>query len=163
MPRNGDQKALDWINYKATVLAFRKASFEEFDEIYAQAFVSQSVSGSEQVARMPSPAPLSGPLVVAEALSERKGSDNLTKIKELSKKDKHLLKLRDEHGEPRGFHNDNVSAHSNLAVSSTYSEEPTVTTSSNYVFQKRTPDVSAKPDNESKQEGARNDGTLARE
>ncbi|KAK9102552.1 hypothetical protein Sjap_019806 [Stephania japonica] len=164
MPRNGDQKALEWINYRATVLAFRKASFEEFDETYAQAFGVQSahpspesVNGSDQGARVPSRAPLSGPLVVAEAFGERKGSGRLPKMKEHSRKDKYLFKRRDEPAEPRDFHN--VPAQTNLAVSSAYSEGSTVTISSDYVFQKRTPDVSAKPNNESNQEGSGNDGT----
>ncbi|KAK9149051.1 hypothetical protein Scep_007808 [Stephania cephalantha] len=164
IPRNGDHKALDWISYRATILAFRKASFEEFDETYAQAFgvqparpSTESVNGSNQGARMPSRAPLSGPLVVAEALGKSKGFGRLTKIKEQSRKDKYLFKRRDEPDEPRDFHN--VPAQTNLVVSSAYGEGPTITTSSDYVFQKRTPDVSVKPDNESKQEGPGNDGT----
>ena len=41
-PCVGDEKNLSFVKNKATVCAFRKAVFEEFDETYAQAFGVQS-------------------------------------------------------------------------------------------------------------------------
>lgn len=37
-PRDSDQKSISWIKSKATVYAYRRAIYEEFDETYAQAF-----------------------------------------------------------------------------------------------------------------------------
>ncbi|KAK9292651.1 hypothetical protein L1049_020628 [Liquidambar formosana] len=47
-PRDSDQKSIDWVKNKATVFAYRKAVFEEFDETYAQAFGMQPVRPSHE-------------------------------------------------------------------------------------------------------------------
>ena len=46
-----------------------------------------------------SPAPLSGPLVIAETLGVPKSSKTPTKVKDSKKQDKYLLKRRDEAGD----------------------------------------------------------------
>ncbi|KAK4538958.1 hypothetical protein RGQ29_032105 [Quercus rubra] len=84
MPRGGETKNISFVKNKATVFALRKALFEEFDETYAQAF------------GVPAGAPLSGPLVIAEALGGGKSSAKAMKIKDQSKKDRYLFKRRDE-------------------------------------------------------------------
>lgn len=73
-----------------------------------------------------SPAPLSGPLVMAEALGGGKNSAKSAKVKDNSKKDRYLFKRRDE---PRNV------------VQLDYKEE-TPDAAGRYVFQKRTPAAS---------------------
>ncbi|KDO56246.1 hypothetical protein CISIN_1g001012mg [Citrus sinensis] len=102
-PRFCDQTSIDFIKNKATVSAFRKAVFEEFDETYAQAFGVQPTRPSHdranvlaQSAKQPTKAPLSGPLVIAETLGGAKSSKKSMKVKDQSKKDRYLFKRRDE-------------------------------------------------------------------
>ncbi|XP_006286941.2 uncharacterized protein LOC17884584 [Capsella rubella] len=102
-PREFDSDGLKFMKKKAAVCAFRKSVFEEFDETYAQAFgtksVRTSVSMHEPHNRAPPRAPLSGPLVIAETLGDLKSSKKPTKVKDSKKKDKYLLKRRDEAGD----------------------------------------------------------------
>ncbi|XP_068659096.1 PWWP domain-containing protein 1-like [Aristolochia californica] len=101
-PRNTEERSIDWIKNMARLCAYRKAVFEEFDETYAQAFGMEpvrpprnSLGVLEHPVKAPTRAPLSGPLVIAEALNERRNSLKPAKVKDSSKKDKYLLKRRD--------------------------------------------------------------------
>ncbi|GFY94872.1 Tudor/PWWP/MBT superfamily protein [Actinidia rufa] len=97
MPR-GDW-SIDFISNKATVLAYRKAVFEEFDVTYAQAFGQEPVRPTREsilAAAQPVRAPLSGPLVIAETLSKRKSSTKPQKAKKPENKNRYLFKWRDE-------------------------------------------------------------------
>nr|XP_016435388.1 PREDICTED: uncharacterized protein LOC107761656 [Nicotiana tabacum] len=94
---------LNFVKKKATVLAYRKAVFEEFDPTYAEAFgVIPSKQAQEAVAqpfRQPSSrAPLSGRLVQAETLGKGKSSAKSNKMKDQVEKDRYLFKRRDEPG-----------------------------------------------------------------
>uniref|UniRef100_A0A1D1Y0I8 DNA mismatch repair protein Msh6 n=1 Tax=Anthurium amnicola TaxID=1678845 RepID=A0A1D1Y0I8_9ARAE len=105
-PKYPEQGSIDWIMKMATLLSLRKAMFEEFDVTYAEAFGVQPVLPSrapqrtlDQPERVPSrAAPLSGPLVIAEALGERRGSSKaVVRAKDASaKKNKYLFKRREE-------------------------------------------------------------------
>ncbi|XP_058083168.1 PWWP domain-containing protein 1-like [Magnolia sinica] len=103
-PRDREEHlSIDWIHSVATVLAYRKAVFEEFDETYAQAFGMQpvrptrnSLEALEQLDKALPRAPLSGPLVIAENLGERKTIKSLK-----PKKDKYLFKRREEPNDQR--------------------------------------------------------------
>ena len=75
------------------------------------------------------PAPLSGPLVMAETLGDEKNSTESVKVQDKVKKDKFLFKRRDE---PTNF----------LQLAS---REETPDAAGHYVFQKRAPDVSVAP------------------
>ncbi|GFY90591.1 Tudor/PWWP/MBT superfamily protein [Actinidia rufa] len=91
--------SIDFIKNKATVLAYRKAVFEEFDVTYAQAFGQQPVRPTREsilAAAQPVRAPLSGPLVIAETLGKRKSSTKPKKAKEQENEDRYLFKRRDE-------------------------------------------------------------------
>ncbi|XP_058078068.1 PWWP domain-containing protein 1-like isoform X2 [Magnolia sinica] len=108
MPRSNEPRSFDWIKNLASVIAYRKAVFEEFDETYAQAFGVEPIRPSrnamwvlEQPDRVPPRAPLSGPLVIAESTGGGKSSSKSVRAKDLSKKDKHLFKRRDESNEQR--------------------------------------------------------------
>ncbi|KAG7552091.1 PWWP domain [Arabidopsis thaliana x Arabidopsis arenosa] len=102
-PQECDPDSLKFMKKKAVVFSFRKAVFEEFDETYAQAFGTKSarssVSSHESHNRAPPRAPLSGPLVIAETLGDLKSSKKPKKVKDSKKKDKYLLKGRDEAGD----------------------------------------------------------------
>ncbi|KAK6159889.1 hypothetical protein DH2020_003270 [Rehmannia glutinosa] len=136
-PSNDQHWTIDFIKNKATVLAYRKALFEEFDETYAQAFGTVPVRPprpTAPVAVNPSKgyasfekfqniellhaefcgaiyydihivnslltdaahSPLSGRLVIAEALGKGKISVKPAKTKEQVEKDKYLFKRREE-------------------------------------------------------------------
>ncbi|KAI4301775.1 hypothetical protein L6164_035022 [Bauhinia variegata] len=125
-PNGGEQKSMSFIKNKATVFAYRRAVFEQYDETYAQAFGVPSLSLSHsqvnplnQPLRQPPMAPLSGPLVIAEALG---GGKNSMKVK----KDRYLFKRRDETGN---------------SVQSAYKEEAS-DAAGRYLLQKRAPTVS---------------------
>ncbi|CAA3027791.1 Hypothetical predicted protein [Olea europaea subsp. europaea] len=89
---------LDFIKNKATVLGFRKALFEEYDETYAQAFGTEFVRPARPT-KPPvmdsSKDPLSGRLVIAEALGKEKSSAKPVRIKDQIEKEKYLFKRRD--------------------------------------------------------------------
>ncbi|KAB5529283.1 hypothetical protein DKX38_019364 [Salix brachista] len=151
-PNASDQDSFEFIKNRARTFAFRKAVFEEFDETYAQAFAVQSSRPSNdtakvpnQLAKEPTRAPLSGPLVTAEAPGGEKSSKNPIKVKDHFKKDKYLLKRRDEPSELRAFEIDQRQASSSsLAV---YPEVgSSAVESGDFVLQKRdsTPHISAK-------------------
>ncbi|KAM7469665.1 hypothetical protein LguiA_007848 [Lonicera macranthoides] len=101
-PTSNEHANINFIKNKATALAYRKAVFEEFDETYAQAFGHQPVRPREptqdmaQQLKVASRAPLSGPMVIAEALGKGKSSSKSNKAKDQSKKDRYLFKRRDE-------------------------------------------------------------------
>ncbi|KAI3448599.1 hypothetical protein Pfo_005264 [Paulownia fortunei] len=98
-PKTDQHWTINFIKNKATVLACRKALYEEFDETYAQAFGTVPVRPPRPTAPMavdPSKAPLSGRLVIAEALGKGKLSIKPTKPKDQVEKDKYLFKRRDE-------------------------------------------------------------------
>ncbi|XP_043720327.1 uncharacterized protein LOC122667910 [Telopea speciosissima] len=109
-PRSDEHKGIDRIKDNATILAYRKAVFEEYDETYAQAFGVQTTRSRDsmgvlyQPEKIPSRAPLSGPLVIAEALGERKSSTKPIKVKDQSKKDKYLLKRREGPNDLKSHH-----------------------------------------------------------
>ncbi|KAK6915591.1 PWWP domain [Dillenia turbinata] len=179
MPKGGDPSNIERIKNRATVLAYRKAVFEEYDETYAQAFGMQLVCPSrESAVGMPardmdkyalpssaghvdcllvsigvhtvyicdvegsnyfvlSSAPLSGPLVMAEALGGRKGSIKPMKSKEPSGKDKYLFKRREEASNSRSLQNSE--GRSSPLSASTYVERP-FARAGDYIFQRRDPE-----------------------
>lgn len=102
--RGNHDGSIEWIQTMAKLLAYRKAVFEEFDETYAQAFGVDPVRPSlnnmvafDQTDRFaPRGTPLSGPLVVAEALGEqrRTARQASNKTANSGKKNKYLLKRR---------------------------------------------------------------------
>ncbi|KAJ8623179.1 hypothetical protein MRB53_031708 [Persea americana] len=149
MPFEGDHKSIDWIKNMAMLLAYRKAVFEEFDETYAQAFGMEPVRPSrdafgvlEQPDRAPPRAPLSGPLVIAEALGERKNSGKPLKVKGLLKKDKYLFKRRDELNEKSAAKQEYYHAsqpQANVVPSLAFKEASGNFPSGDYVLQKRAP------------------------
>ncbi|KAL7003082.1 DNA (cytosine-5-)-methyltransferase [Sarracenia purpurea var. burkii] len=138
--------SIEFIKNKSTILAYRRAVFEEFDETYAQAFGQQPVRPSREsrvAMAQPMRGPLSGPLVVAEVLGKRKNSTKANKAKGLSDKDGYLFKRRDEGSESRirqigqgtsSMQPDSVEGSTGLAAG-------------NYVLQKRAPEVSLKQQN----------------
>ncbi|KAL3538127.1 hypothetical protein ACH5RR_001493 [Cinchona calisaya] len=101
-PMSDEFGGIDFIKNRATISAFRKAVFEEFDETYAQAFGAQPVRPSARTVPLePSRVPLSGRLVIAEALGKGKTSSKLNKLKDQLEKDKYLFKRRDEPNESK--------------------------------------------------------------
>lgn len=81
------------------------------------------------------PAPLSGPLVMADTLGGRKSSTKASKTKELSKKERYLFKRRDEAGDLRTTKTTQGHASSSLSVAD--EDGPSDTTAATFVFQKR--------------------------
>ncbi|XP_027931996.1 uncharacterized protein LOC114187821 [Vigna unguiculata] len=137
-PHDGGRGGIGFTNNKATLSAYRKAVFEQFDETYAQAFGVQPVRATHPrispldqsgTVRHTPRAPLSGPLVIAEALGGGKSSTKSLKVKEASKKDRYLLKRRDD---------------PNNSVQLAY-EEYNSDAANSYVFQKRAPPVPVTP------------------
>ncbi|EPS73769.1 hypothetical protein M569_00988, partial [Genlisea aurea] len=95
----GSHLTIDFIKNKATVLAYRKARYEEFDDTYAQAFGTVPDRPSRPTAPLsmdPSGASLSGRLVIAEALGKRKHPLQHNQTEDQTEKDKYLFKKRDE-------------------------------------------------------------------
>ncbi|KAK2640349.1 hypothetical protein Ddye_028144 [Dipteronia dyeriana] len=143
-PKGCEQKSIDFVKNKATVLAFRKAVFEEFDETYAEAFGVQPSRSShgranalERSAKQPPRAPLSGPLVIAEPLGGGRSSKKSMKVKDHSKKDRYLFKRRDESGDSRTLPTSQAQAGS-LAPSAII-EGSSAFAAGDYVLQKRAP------------------------
>ncbi|XP_006855519.2 uncharacterized protein LOC18445318 isoform X1 [Amborella trichopoda] len=145
MPRSSEHKTLEGIKNMTTVLAYRKAVFEEFDDTYAQAFGMQPVRPSatdpSKHAEIAPRAPLSGPLVIAEALGEKKSSSKLAKSKDLLKKDKYLFKRRDEPNEhPSITSKESQARQAKLEHAFDFEEDESYApAASNYIFQKRNP------------------------
>ncbi|KAF8401506.1 hypothetical protein HHK36_012446 [Tetracentron sinense] len=165
MPRNSVEQSIDWIKNMDTVLAYRKAVFEEFDETYAQAFGMQPLRPSrdskgllDQPPKIPPRAPLSGPLVIAEALGKKKSSTKPVKVKDQAKKDKYLFKRRDGPNDLTAHHISQGQA--NFSAPSTYKEGAAVLAAGDNVFQKRDPAVSMKPEVTEKHGGS---GAVGRE
>ncbi|KAG6773189.1 hypothetical protein POTOM_020450 [Populus tomentosa] len=143
-PHGCDQDGLDFIKNKARVSAFRKAVFEEFDETYAQAFgvhnsrpLNDTAKVSNQLAKEPTRAPLSGPLVIAEALGGEKSSKKPIKVKEHSKRDKYLLQRRDEPNDPGTF--EIVQRQASSSSPAIHVEGSSAAEAGDYVLQKRAP------------------------
>nr|KYP71216.1 Putative oxidoreductase GLYR1 [Cajanus cajan] len=133
-PHDSGHGSIEFSNNKATLSAYRKAVFEQFDETYAQAFGVQPMRpthpqskplGQPGNVRHPTRAPLSGPLVTSEAWGGGKSTTKSVKVKESLKKDKYLLKRRDD---------------PNNSVQLAYNEEKS-DAAARYVFQKRAPAV----------------------
>ncbi|KAE8668478.1 autophagy-related protein 18a-like [Hibiscus syriacus] len=127
-----DQHSIEALRNKATVSSFRKAVFEEYDETYAQAFGAHPSRPSHQAVNAPARsskeaprAPLSGPMVIAEALGGGKSSIKPIKVKDHSKKDRYLFKRRDEAA--------------SSTMHSTYREGSPTFLAGDYVLQKRAP------------------------
>ncbi|CAL5339575.1 unnamed protein product [Camellia sinensis] len=102
MPTSDECSGLDFIMNKTVALAYRKAVFEEFDETYAQAFGAQPVRPCREPMKAVAQtvrAPLSGPMVFAEALGKKKNTSKPNKAKDQPTKDKYLFKQRDESNE----------------------------------------------------------------
>ncbi|KAL7259529.1 hypothetical protein ACSBR1_005425 [Camellia fascicularis] len=102
MPTSDECSGLDFIMNKTVALAYRKAVFEEFDETYAQAFGAQPVRPCREPMKAVAQtvrAPLSGPMVFAEALGKKKNTSTPNKAKDQPTKDKYLFKRRDESNE----------------------------------------------------------------
>ncbi|MBA0864984.1 hypothetical protein Goshw_007890 [Gossypium schwendimanii] len=127
-----DQQSIEFLKNKATVCSFRKAVFEEYDETYAQAFgvrpsrpSNSAVDAPTRPSKEAPRAPLSGPLVIAEALGGGKSSKKPVKAKDHSKKDRYLFKRRDEAASP--------------TMPSTFREGSPTFVAGDYVLQKRAP------------------------
>ncbi|KAF8018092.1 hypothetical protein BT93_H3101 [Corymbia citriodora subsp. variegata] len=143
MPQSSDEKSLEFVKNKAIVFAYRKAVFEEYDETYAQAFGVQAVRPSHnpvdataQPVKEPPRAPLSGPLVIAEALGSKRTSTKPMKVKDPSKKDKYLFKRRDDSGsQPTS------PVLANSSVPATYVDGSSVAATGGYILQKRAPSI----------------------
>lgn len=81
------------------------------------------------------PAPLSGPLVMAETLGGRKSSTKATKTKNQSNKDRYLFKRRDETSDIKATKT--ILGHACSSLSSAYEDGASDTAAASYVFQKR--------------------------
>ncbi|XP_051130723.1 PWWP domain-containing protein 1-like [Andrographis paniculata] len=107
-PMNHQFLEINFIKNKATALACRRARYEEFDETYDQAFGSALVrppGRTVPTAADPSKAPLSGPLVIAEALGQGKLAAKPAKTKGQVETEKYLIKRR---GEPMQMKRDSA-------------------------------------------------------
>ncbi|OMP09361.1 Tudor/PWWP/MBT superfamily protein [Corchorus olitorius] len=143
-PGDCDQKTIEFFKNKATVSSLRKAVFEEFDETYAQAFGVQPsrrsdapVDKSNHPVKQPPRAPLSGPLVIAEALGGGKSSKKNTKVKDNLKKDRYLFKRRDEASD---LQTPEISqGQSSSLTQLAYREGSPTFLAGDYVLQKRSP------------------------
>ncbi|XP_038889423.1 uncharacterized protein LOC120079334 [Benincasa hispida] len=144
-PRGGDHRSINFLNNKATVFAYRRSVYEEFDETYAQAFGVPSGPGrpprnsvaSLDQHRQPARAPLSGPLVIAEALGGGKSAIKPMKLKDQSKKDRYLLKRRDEPSNLKDFGANQEQATSTVPLS-IVAESAETGGAGDYVLLKRT-------------------------
>lgn len=67
-PLRGDHKSLDFIKNKATLFAYRKAVFEEYDETYAQAFGAPGRSSRNAVSVSDQPVKPRGILMLSTCL-----------------------------------------------------------------------------------------------
>ncbi|KAK3023478.1 hypothetical protein RJ639_044858 [Escallonia herrerae] len=133
-PTSVEHEGIHFIKNRATVLAYRKAVFEEFDETYAQAFGHQPVRPArptQDTIQQPSRAPLSGPLVIAEALGKGKSSAKSTKVKDQPKKEKYLFKRRENTNSPKEA----------SSAQPVFVEDSSAIADGNFVLQKRTPAV----------------------
>ncbi|XVF37263.1 hypothetical protein REPUB_Repub19eG0131200 [Reevesia pubescens] len=135
-----DQQSIEFSKKKATVISFRKAVFEEFDETYAQAFGVRPERASpgdisNQPVRQTRRAPLSGPLVIAEALGGGKSSKMPMKVKDQSNKDKYLLKRTDEASHLQAPPQTSP-AQASSSMQSTYKEGLPTFVAGDYVLQK---------------------------
>jgi DNA (cytosine-5)-methyltransferase 3A len=84
---------------------------------------------------LPSPAPLSGPLVIAEALGGEKSAAKPMKIKDHSKKDRYLFKRREE---PINSKTHQISSgQASSSAPSVYMDGSVTTAAGDYVMQKR--------------------------
>ncbi|XP_043708414.1 uncharacterized protein LOC122657691 isoform X2 [Telopea speciosissima] len=142
MPRSSEPKGIDWVKDKATVLAYRKAVYEEYDDTYAQAFGVQPTRPSRdsmgvlvQPEKFPFRAPLSGPLVYAESLGEKKSSTKPMKGKDQSKKDKYLLKRREGPNDVKAHHISEGCV--SISVPSSFKEAEPSLAAGDYLLQKR--------------------------
>ncbi|XWS21855.1 hypothetical protein CRYUN_Cryun30bG0091400 [Craigia yunnanensis] len=140
-----DQQSIEFFKNKATVFSFRKAVFEEFDETYAQAFGMHPARPSNapddisnQPVKQTPRAPLSGPLVIAEALGGGKSSKKPMKVKDHSKKERYLFKRRDEASDLQAPPQISQ-AQSSSSMQSTYREGSLTFVAGDYVLQKRAP------------------------
>ncbi|KAE8651613.1 uncharacterized protein LOC101211600 [Cucumis sativus] len=148
-PRGGDHRSINFLNNKATVFAYRRLVYEEFDETYAQAFGVPSGPGrpprnsvaSLDQHRQPARAPLSGPLVIAEALGGGKSGVKPMKLKDQSKKDRYLLKRRDEPSHLKVFAANQEQETSTVPLSLVAAESTETGGAGDYVLLKRTPTI----------------------
>ncbi|KAK1351986.1 PWWP domain-containing protein [Heracleum sosnowskyi] len=101
-PTGYEDQGVEFMKKKAAVVAYRKAVYQEVDETYDQAFghipeVRTSLRKTlamGQSSKLPIRAPLSGPLVIAEALGKGKGFAKINKDKVQAKKEQYLFKRR---------------------------------------------------------------------
>ncbi|KAL2345677.1 hypothetical protein Fmac_006962 [Flemingia macrophylla] len=136
--------SIEFSNNKATLSAYRKAVFEQFDEPYAQAFGVQPSRPTHPHSnpldqpgnvRHPPRAPLSGPLVIADTSGGGKNTTKSVKVKEALKKDRYLLKRRD---------------YPNNSVQLAYKEDK-IDPAAHYVIQNRAPAAPLTPHDFEKQ------------
>ncbi|CAI0459938.1 unnamed protein product [Linum tenue] len=168
-PVGGDPLSIDYIGNKATAVSLRRTLFEEFDETYGQAFGAPHARGSDEARKVldhpvkgRTRAPLSGPLVIAEALSGgNKSSKKHMKVKDHSKKDKYLFKRRDEPSESRTHPIGQMEA--TPSVPAAYVEGTSVVEASDFVLQKRAPPQSSSAPELEAQVNTSNENRLASE
>ncbi|XP_052193144.1 PWWP domain-containing protein 1-like [Diospyros lotus] len=135
MPHGG-HGTIEFIKSKATLLAYRKTAFEEFDETYAQAFGQQPIRPTRtpmDAVTQHFRAPLSGPLVIAEALGKKKNPTKLSKPKYQANKDRYLFKRRDE---PTGLKNQQIEQ-ATAALQPAHVEGSPELAAGEYVLQRR--------------------------
>ncbi|KAL8117067.1 PWWP domain-containing protein 1-like [Apium graveolens] len=158
-PTGNDDQDIEFMKKKAAVIAYRKAVYQEVDKTYDQAFGDipnvraslRKTLGTGHSTKLPIRAPLSGPLVIAEALGKGKGLAKPNKGKVQAKKEQYLFKRRDEANEFKSSVLINP-------IPVTSSEQPVYIKGSSakveddYVLQKRSPSVSTEPLIQEKQE-----------
>ncbi|GAB4835810.1 hypothetical protein Ancab_000726 [Ancistrocladus abbreviatus] len=140
-PQDVESRSIDFIKNKAIALAYRRAIFEEFDDTYAQAFGQEPVhpvrllpSVADQSVKDPTRGPLSGPLVIAEALGGQKSSTKATKSREHAKRERYLFKRRDE---PEDYRTAQASQRHGSSSFSAYEDRSSDSAAEEYVFHKR--------------------------
>lgn len=158
-PTGNEDEGIEFMKNKAAVIAYRNAVYEEVDETYAQAFGHQPDARSSHKKnldtghspKVPIRAPLSGPLVIAEALGRGKGSAKLNKGKVQAKKDQYLFKRRDEANELKSSVRINLSPVTS-SEQPVYIEGSSAIVEDDYVLQKRSASVSTEHMVQEKQE-----------
>ncbi|GAB2287323.1 hypothetical protein Dimus_021703 [Dionaea muscipula] len=142
-PKDVERRSIDFIKNKSMSLAYRRAIFEEFDETYAQAFGQQPVRAARlspsvigQSAKDVARGLLSGPQVFADG---GKNSVKAVKSKEHAKKDRYLLKRRDE----PDSRTHQIGQGNLTSLSPAYENELSVSAARDYVMQRRELAVSA--------------------
>nr|XP_043612380.1 uncharacterized protein LOC122584228 [Erigeron canadensis]XP_043612381.1 uncharacterized protein LOC122584228 [Erigeron canadensis] len=140
-PTGGESTGIEFIKNKANVVSYRRAVYEEFDDTYLQAFGYDTARSSPETSKEPAPrktpakAPLSGRQVFADTSGKGKSSTKPNKPKDHAKKDKYLLKRRDEPKQVKG--NQKEKGKVALSPQLGHIEDSTTIAAGDFVLQKR--------------------------